>query len=187
MQSITYRTTELGLAGDFSTNAKGDVDTNLTRDEFDIEASSGGGGNDWFNTNYDSKSKSVSDTNVNGWTYHSESESTGHEDSSVVSDSDSSFTFGLSKPTGGDVSLTFDGGSSDGWHVNNESNGKSESRTVGSSPNQVYKSEWKSKYKVDDFYDSSYNGNPSARGGPGCFATLGLKEASDRFTNTASG
>jgi hypothetical protein len=156
----------MGLGGDFSTNSEGDVDTNLTRDEFDIHANGNGGGNDWFNTNYDAKSKSVSDSTANGWTYHNESDSTGHEDSSVVSDSDSSFTFGLSKATGGDASgsigLTFNGGSSDGWHVNNESNGKSESRSDGGGSTRVYKSEGKSKYKVDDDYGSSYNGNPGA-------------------------
>ena len=113
----------LGLGGDFSTNTDGDLDTNLTRDEFGINADGGGGGNDWFNTNYDSKAHVVSDTVEGHSTYHSEHDSTGHEDSGVVSDSDSSFTFELSKPTGGDVTgsfgFTFEGGSGDNWHVKN--------------------------------------------------------------------
>jgi hypothetical protein len=52
-----------------------------------------------------------------GWTRHSESKLTVHEDVKQESDGNSSFTFDLSKPTGGDasgsVAFTFGGGCGD--------------------------------------------------------------------------
>jgi hypothetical protein len=65
----------LGLGGDFSTNAVGELDTNLTQDEFGINANAGRNGNDWFNADYDSNAKSVTDTTDGYSTHHSESKS----------------------------------------------------------------------------------------------------------------
>ena len=152
-----------------------------------MNANSGGGGNDWFNSGYDAKSKSVTDTIANGWTNHSESESTSHEEGSVVSNGSSSFTVGVSKPTGGEasgsVSLTYSSGSGDAWHVDNNGSGRSESRRDGGSSSEVSKSEWTSKYKVDDVYGSSYGGDPSATlNSDGSTTESGSSHADENYT-----
>ncbi len=66
----------------------------------------------------------MSDTTDGGWTRHCESKSTVHEDVKQESDGNSSCTFDLSKPTGGDasgsVAFMFGGGGSGEWHVLDE-------------------------------------------------------------------
>ncbi|MEO8164057.1 MAG: hypothetical protein ABI619_01545 [Betaproteobacteria bacterium] len=157
----------LGLAGDFSTDADGKVNTTLTKDEFDIDADSGGGGNDWFRTKYDAKTDVVTDRIDGGWTKHNETKSDTHESATVESNGNSSFLLGLTKPTGGaatgSVSLTFGGGSGDAWHVDNYGSNVSDDRyDDGIGSTGIHKDEAKNKYKVDDVYGSSYRGDPSA-------------------------
>lgn len=55
----------LELAGDFATDADGELETTLTQDEFDLDVESGGNGNDRFRVEHDSKSEVVT-TSTNG-------------------------------------------------------------------------------------------------------------------------
>jgi hypothetical protein len=61
----------LGLAGDFATNADGELETTVTQDEFDIDADAGGSGNDWLRAKYDAKSHVVTNTAAGYSTHHS--------------------------------------------------------------------------------------------------------------------
>ncbi|MCA9119818.1 MAG: hypothetical protein H6822_01360 [Planctomycetaceae bacterium] len=178
----------LQVAGNFSTDDEGQLSTTLTKDEFGIDANSGGEGNDWFITEYDARPKGSDDSTYGDWTYHSEWDSKNHEDSSIESNGSSEFTLELSKPTGGEISgsidLEFDGGSDDEWHIDNESNSKyQDSYDAGYGWTQLHKSESKSTYKLDDVYGSSYNGHPNIGfGGDGAATPSGSTHSEENYT-----